>query len=410
MKALYGLQTSGAAWHEQLADNLYAMNFVLSKADGNLWMKRNHNHYEYIAVFLDDLLIFSKEPEKIAETLKERTGYDLKNESTPEYYNGADLQINSDSGYWEMSAKTYIKNTCEKIEKIFGITLKNYGSPMEDNDHPEIDESDLMTLEDVSKYQMLVGCAQWAVTIGRFDIQYATNTMARFSSAPRTGHMKRMFRIFGYLKHHSKHRIAFDIDKPNYEGLQFYDYDWTTTYRGVVEDIPEDAPPPVTKEVQMTVYADSNHGNCLVTQRSTTGIILCVNKTPVFTYSKRQNTVETATYGAEFVAGRIAVEKIMEYRYKLRMMGIKITQPSVLLIDNQSVLCNTTLPSSTLKKKHNAIAYHKVREAVAAGIVKPAYIRSKENRADILTKPLGPGPFYKLLRDILFKRKDNSEN
>ena len=92
------------------------------------------------------------------------------------------------------------------------------------------------------------------------------------------------------------------------------------------------------------------------------------------------------------------------------MMGIKITQPSVLLIDNQSVLCNMTLPSSTLKKTYNAIAYHKVQEAVAAGIVKPAYIRSKENRADILTKPLGPGPFYKLLRDILFKRKDNSEN
>jgi hypothetical protein len=308
-----------------------------------------------------------------------------------------------------MSAKTYIKNTCKKIEDIFGIKLKNYGSPMEDSDHPEVDETDFMSIEEISKYQMLVGCAQWAVTIGRFDIQYATNTMARFASAPREGHMKRMLRIFGYLQHHAKHRIAFDIDEPNYEGLSFTNYDWTTTYRGVSEELPEDAPPPATKEVKMTVYADSNHGNCLVTRRSTTGIILCINRTPVFTYSKRQNTVETATYGAEFVAGRIAVEKILEYRYKLRMMGIKITEPSVLLIDNQSVICNATLPSSTLKKKHNAIAYHKVREAVAAGIVKPAHVRSKENRADILTKPLGPGPFYLLLRNILFKRS-NSEN
>ena len=70
---------------------------------------------------------------------------------------------------------------------------------------------------------------------------------------------------------------------------------------------------------------------------------------------------------------------------------------------------NTTLPSSTLKKKHNAIAYHKICEAVAAGIVKIAYIRSKENRADILTKALSPQDHYYLTIDILFTR-NNSGN
>jgi hypothetical protein len=81
---------------------------------------------------------------------------------------------------------------------------------------------------------------------------------------------------------------------------------------------------------------------------------------------------------------------IIEYRYKMRMMGFKITQPSVLLVDNDAVVKNTSLPSSSLKKKHNAIAYHKVREAVAAGIVKIAHARSHENRADVLTKPPSP--------------------
>ena len=46
----------------------------------------------------------------------------------------------------------------------------------------------------------------------------------------------------------------------------------------------------------------------------------------------------TESYGAEFIAGRIAVEKIMEYRYKCRMLGLRITQPSVLLLDNNSVV------------------------------------------------------------------------
>ena len=92
------------------------------------------------------------------------------------------------------------------------------------------------------------------------------------------------------------------------------------------------------------------------------------------------------------------------------MMGIKIEGPSILLLDNQSVVINTTFPSSLLKKKHNAIAYHKVREAVAAGVVKVVHIRSSMNRADVLTKPLNPGQHYNLLKDILFTRKEYSEN
>ena len=100
--------------------------------------------------------------------------------------------------------------------------------------------------------------------------------------------------------------------------------------------------------------------------------------------------MESSTYGSELVAARIAVEMILEYRYKLRMIGVEVNEPSILLVDNQSVVTNATLPSSCLKKKHNAIAYHKVREAVAAEIIRIAYIKSWENWADILTKPLSP--------------------
>ena len=125
--------------------------------------------------------------------------------------------------------------------------------------------------------------------------------------------MKRMMRIFGYLKHHSKHRISFNINELNLNQLEFVDYKWDRTYKEAQEDIPKNAPVPTTNNVQMVVYADANHGNCLATRRSTTGILICINKTPVYTYSRRQNTVETLTYSAEFVAARIAVEKIQEY-------------------------------------------------------------------------------------------------
>ena len=77
-----------------------------------------------------------------------------------------------------------------KIEKLLEVKLKNYGSPMEVGDHPELDESDLLYGKDISIYQMLLGCAQWAIRLGRFDIQYATNTLARYGTMPRLGHYR----------------------------------------------------------------------------------------------------------------------------------------------------------------------------------------------------------------------------
>jgi hypothetical protein len=78
------------------------------------------------------------------------------------------------------------------------------------------------------------------------------------------------------------------------------------------------------------------------------------------------------------------------------MFGVPIDGPTNIFCDNKSVVTNCSVPESTLKKKHNAIAYHRVREAVAAGTLRIANVQSKSNNADILTKPL-PGPDLRAL-------------
>ena len=95
-------------------------------------------------------------------------------------------------------------------------------------------------------------------------------------------------------------------------------------------------------------------------------------------------------------------------RYVLRMLGVKVEKESLLLGDNMSVVLNTTLPLSQLKKKHNACAYHRVREAIAAGIVRFAHIDSKENIADILTKSVDKATFYHLSKKCLFRVPHNT--
>ena len=84
------------------------------------------------------------------------------------------------------------------------------------------------------------------------------------------------------------------------------------------------------------------------------------------------------------------------------MLGVPIDGSVLMLGDNKSVVLNTTIPSSALKKKHCAVAYHQVCKAVAARIVRFCHINTKLNIADILTKPLANPVFHSLAKLFLF--------
>jgi hypothetical protein len=138
--------------------------------------------------------------------------------------------------------------------------------------------------------------------------------------------------------------------------------------------------------MQMTVFVDADHAGDVLTRRSRTGVLVYLNRAPILWYSKKQNSVETSTFGLEFIALKTGVEIVKGLRYKLRMMGIPFDGHAHVRVDNMSVVKNTSVPESTLKKKPNAIAYHFVHEAVALDIIRIAYELSGSNKADILTK------------------------
>ena len=83
-------------------------------------------------------------------------------------------------------------------------------------------------------------------------------------------------------------------------------------------------------------------------------------------------------------------------------MGIPINDKTYMFGDNQSVVTSSTLPHSVLKKRHNMLAYHRVREAIAAGILKFFHISGKLNPSDVLTKQLGHQVAFPLLKPFLF--------
>ena len=77
-RSLYGLKTSAARWHEAFSDTLLRLRFVPSKADADMWIRDCGDYYEYMAVYVDDPIIVSKDPMKIIKELKVEGGYELK--------------------------------------------------------------------------------------------------------------------------------------------------------------------------------------------------------------------------------------------------------------------------------------------------------------------------------------------
>ena len=90
-------------------------------------------------------------------------------------------------------------------------------------------------------------------------------------------------------------------------------HDMKEVYVDAVEDLPSNAPKPRGKSVQINCFVGADHGGDKVTRQSQTGIVLFGNSAPLIWYSKRKNTVESSTFGAEFVALRIATEIVSSF-------------------------------------------------------------------------------------------------
>ena len=199
--------------------------------------------------------------------------------------------------------------------------------------------------------------------------------------------MDRLKRFYSYAIRTKDYAIRFKTEQPDYSFLPDQDIDWTySVYGDVHKLLPDDMPEPLGEEETTTTTMDANLNHCLPTGKSLTACLHFVNKTPVDWYSKKQATVETATYGSEFVAAKTATEQIMDIRQTLRYLGASITTKSFIFGDNRSVVTDAILPHSTLTKKHNILAFHRVRKAIAAKLMAFYWIQSAYNLSDTLSK------------------------
>ena len=412
IRALYGLKSSGAAWRSHLSDVIReSLGFTMCRADNDVWFRRAQKpdgtpYYEYILVYTDDILCISMDPNAILSYLDQH--FLLKPDSIgpPKQYLGASVSKYSIPGTseecWCMGSEQYVKEAIRNMENWLtqrGGKLKTkMSSPLSPSYAPELDATPLCNDEETSYYHQQIGILRWAVELGRIDITTEVSILAGFSAAPRVGHLNAIFDVFAYLKKHTRSRLVFDA---GYRNLPMEEKpDWTDFYQDAKEQIPMDAPEPLGKPVEMVAFVDSDHAGDKVTRRSRTGVLIFLNRAPIVWYSKKQNSIETSSFGSEFSAMKTGVELIEGLRYKLRMMGVPLDGPAHVKADNLSVVKNSSMPESTLKKKSNSIAFHYVRERAAADMIQVSYEPTGTNLADMLTK-IQPGPVRKKFSEMV---------
>jgi hypothetical protein len=198
-KALYGLRTSGLRWHERFAGVLKSLGFAPCKAEPDIWLRRKGEIYEYVAVCVDDLAIAMKNPQEFVDVLIKQHGFKIKGTGSIAFQQGCDFFRDGD-GTLCMAPRRYIDKMMANYERMFGEKPKqNVSSPLEKGDHPEMDTSELLGPNGVTKYQSIIGSLQSAISLGRFDVATAVMTMSSFWAVPRQGHLDRARRIVGYL-------------------------------------------------------------------------------------------------------------------------------------------------------------------------------------------------------------------
>ena len=160
LKALYGLKLSGKRWaHGILRD----MKFTPSKADSCIWL-RKAPHLR--AVYVDDLCIAAESPSTIIGIFKTKYHLKVKGDGKLNYYLSAD--------YFEDPDRTFVSQTRKYIDKLADTykTLFNddpprgYKTPLDKNDHTELDTSEILGRDVAAKYLTMVGQLQWLVTLG----------------------------------------------------------------------------------------------------------------------------------------------------------------------------------------------------------------------------------------------------
>lgn len=248
------------------------------------------------------------------------------------------------------------RHISDLLEQFHMDGAKDVTTPLRsDNALSLVDGSPLV---DPTPYRRLVGSLQY-LTITRPDVSFAVNRLSQYMHAPTELHWQSLKRVLRYLKGTVHHGLFLKRGSP----------------------------------LTLTAFSDSDWGGINDGGRSTTAYVLYLGPNIISWRSARQKTVSRSSTEAEYKALANATAEVLWVQNILRELGVTISQPSTLFCDNTGATYLCANPVYHSRMKHLALDYHFVRERVSDGSIRVLHISSKDQLADVLTKPLSRSLF-----------------
>ncbi|CAI7901106.1 unnamed protein product, partial [Closterium sp. NIES-53] len=343
-RPVYGLGQAPREWHDTLRTTLAVLGFAPSTADPSLFLRTDTTLPPfYVLVYVDDLVFAYADTEALAhmksELQKRHTCTDLACTALPA------LLITPHFGYGGVLQR-------------FGFT---YSSPLSTplpTGHslsaPPLDES----VEPSGPYPELVGYLVYLMTCTRPDLAYPLGILARYVAPGRhrKEHMDAAKRVLRYLCSMS--------------GMGLVLGGWG--------------------RVVLTVHEDASWADDLTTQWSSQGYTFSLGSGSVSWRSSRSSSVLSSSCEAEIYAGAMAAQELRWLTYLLTDLGEPPHSPPVLYIDNKAMIALCQEHRLEHRTKHITLRYFLARELQQRGQLRLAYVGTRANTADVLTKAIQP--------------------
>ncbi|KAJ1692760.1 hypothetical protein LUZ63_009458 [Rhynchospora breviuscula] len=354
-KSLYGLKQSPRAWFYKLSTTLVTLGFHESHYDPSLFIAHKDGHTTLILIYVDDILVTGSNNLHISSLIEHlNTHFSLKDLGQVHYFLG--MEVSAAPNGLHLSQAKYILDILNRAKMTHA---KHSPTPMVPTDSFTTD--DATSFHDPLLYRSIVGALQYA-TLTRPDISFAVNRVSQFMQNPSINHWTAVKRILRYLSGTIHHGLRFTYGHP----------------------------------FTLHAYSDSDWAGCAIDRRSTTGFCIYLGGNLVSWSAKKQPTVSRSSTEAEYRSLALTSAELLWLRYLLTELQITMPDIPTLWCDNIGATFLASNPSFHARTKHIEIDYHFVRERIASKELRVRFISSKDQLADLFTKPLPLAQFLNL--------------